>query len=153
MSRSACVSRPRPLSCCARSNAAARIVAIGNRLADRRDLVVGRRLLVLTAIDAELRFDLAQRAFGAVERELQLARFEPDEHVAGPDLGAELHADFADDAGDLAADLRLSGDISVPDRSTSRWTDIRWTVRRLGRDGRRRRGRRARRGRRPAAAA
>ena len=66
------------------------------------------------AVDAELRFDLAQRALGAVERQLQLARLEPDEHVAGPDLGAELHADFADDAGDLAADLGLSGDISVP---------------------------------------
>ena len=64
---------------------------------------------VLPAVDPELRFDLPQRALGAVERELQLARLEPDEHVAGPDLGAELHADVAHDPGDLAADACLIG--------------------------------------------
>ena len=61
------------------------------------------------AIDAELRLDLAQRALRAVERQLQLARLELHQDVAGADLGAELHRHLADDAGDLAADLRLVG--------------------------------------------
>ena len=48
--------------------------------------------LSCAAIDAELRFDLPQRALGAVQRELQLARLEPDEDVSGAHFGAELHA-------------------------------------------------------------
>src|SRR5262249_49545706 len=83
------------------------IVAVGRRLADRRDLIVGRGLAVLRAIDAELRLDLAQRALGALGGELELARLEPRQHVAGPDVGAELHRDLADDAGGFAADPGL----------------------------------------------
>ena len=88
---------------------AARVVTVRGRLAHRRNLVVGRRLLFLQVIDPELRFDLAEGALGAVERQLELARLQPGDHVAGPDLGAELHADVAHDAGDLAADACLLG--------------------------------------------
>ena len=84
----------------------ARVVAVGNLLADRRDLLVRRRLLVPAAVDAELRFHLSQRALRAIHRELQLARLQADEDIAGLHLGAELDAHLADDAGDFAADLR-----------------------------------------------
>jgi hypothetical protein len=52
---------------------------------------------------------LPELAFGAIERELQLARLDVHEHVAGADLASELHGHVANDAGDFAADLRLVG--------------------------------------------
>ena len=106
----------------------ARIVAVRGCLPDARDLFVGRRFLVLRAVDAELRLDLPELALGAVERELQLARIEAHEHVAGPHFGAKLHRHIAHDAGDFAADAGLIGESSVPDRSTSRWIDRRSTL-------------------------
>ena len=87
----------------------ARIVAVRDRLPDRGDLIVGGRLLVLAAIDAELRFDLPQRALGAVDGELQLTRVEADEAVARPHLGAELHRHVEDAAAHFAAHSRLVG--------------------------------------------
>src|SRR5262245_45993390 len=60
-------------------------------------------------IDAELRLDLTQLALGAIDRELQLARLEPDEEVAGAHFGPELHRHVGDDAGDFAADFGLIG--------------------------------------------
>ncbi len=80
-----------------------------SRLAHRCDLVVVERLLVLGPIDPELRFDLAQGAFRPIERELQLARLETNEHVSEAHLRPELHRDLANDAGHLAADSRLIG--------------------------------------------
>ena len=61
------------------------------------------------AVDAELRFDLPEGAFGAVEGELQFARLEPDEDVARADFGSELHGNVPHDARDFAADARLIG--------------------------------------------
>ena len=55
----------------------ARVIAIRRRLPNRRDLIVGRRLFVLEVIDAELRFDLPQRALSAFGGQLELARLEP----------------------------------------------------------------------------
>ena len=63
------------------------VVAIGDRLLDRGDLLVGRGLPVLATLDPQLRFDLTERALGAVERQLQLARVEANERVANLDLG------------------------------------------------------------------
>ena len=60
-------------------------------------------------IDAELGFDLPQLALRAIERELQLLRFDADEHVSGADISAELHGNFVDAAGNFAADLRHVG--------------------------------------------
>ena len=86
-----------------------RVVAVRHRLADRGDLIVGRRLLVLRPVDAQLCLDLAQRALGALEGQRQLPRLEPHQHVADADLAPELDPHLADDAGDLAADARLVG--------------------------------------------
>src|SRR5439155_15378357 len=86
-----------------------RIVVIGDLLADRRNLLVARRPFVVPAVDAELRLHLAQGALRAIQRELQLARLQADEDVAGLDLRAQLHTHFADDSGDFAADLRHVG--------------------------------------------
>src|SRR5439155_17116189 len=68
----------------------ARVIAIRRRLANRRDLVVGRRLFVLEMIDAELRFDLPQRALGAFGGQLELAWLEPHQNIARPYVGPEL---------------------------------------------------------------
>ena len=97
------------MSCLRALERGPRVVAIRHRLAHRRDLLVGRRLLVLRAVDAELRFDLPQRALRPLERERQLARLEAHQHVADAHVAAELNRDLADDAGDLAADARLIG--------------------------------------------
>ena len=123
------------MSCCARSNAARASSRFA--IAWRTDAICssGGGCLSCDAVDAELRLDLAQRALGALERELQLARLEADEHVAGLHLGAELHRHLADDAGDLAADCAWSGESSVPERSTWRWTDMRCTVVAVGGHG------------------
>jgi hypothetical protein len=85
---------------------AAGIVAIGHRLADRRDLFVRGQLAVRRMIDAELRFDLAQLAFRPIERELELLRLDAHEDVAGADLSAELDGNFVHAAGHFTADLR-----------------------------------------------
>jgi len=64
-------------------------------------------LLVLA--HAELRFNLAQRAFGSLQRQCEFSRIELGERVADPHFGAELNRHLANDAGRFAADLGLVG--------------------------------------------
>ena len=92
-----------PLEC------VAGIVTVGGRLFHRRNLIVGGRLPVLRSIDAELRFNLAQRAFRPFERKLELARLEADQRIAGSHFGSKLHRHVDHDAGDFAAHLCLIG--------------------------------------------
>ena len=138
VSRSAWVSRPRPLNCCACSNAlrASSRFAVAWRIDAIWSSAGG--CLSCSVIDAELRLDLAQSAFGAVERQLQLARVEPRDDVAGSDLGARAAPGRRSTMPATSLLIRAcSGEVSVPDRSTSRCTDIRWTGVACGRDRRR----------------
>ncbi len=87
----------------------ARVVPIGCGLANRRDLLVRRRLAILRSLEADLGFDLTQRALGALERELELPRLQSHQDVAGANFRTKLDKNLANDPGDLTADLGLIG--------------------------------------------
>ena len=78
-------------------------------MSDRGDLIVSWWLLVLRAVDAKLCFDLAKRALGAVQRELQLEGLQPHQGIAQSDFGPKLDGHLFDDASDFAADSCLIG--------------------------------------------
>jgi hypothetical protein len=82
------------------------VVTVRARLADGGDVFVRQRFL-LTAGDAELCFDLLERAVGAFEGQRELTRLEADQCVARFHFRAELHGHRAHDAGHLAADFGL----------------------------------------------
>jgi hypothetical protein len=86
-----------------------RIVTIGNRLADRGDLFVMRRLLLARSIDTELGLDLSKSALGAFECKGEFARLQSDQDIPDAHFAAELDRHVDDDACDLTADTSLVG--------------------------------------------
>ncbi len=97
-----------------------RLDAVGGRLgvqvggvgvADRRDLIVGRRVVAIfeRPVHPELGPRLLERAFGAGQRELQFPGLEFHQRGANLDVLANLHQHGAHDAGRLGADPGLVG--------------------------------------------
>ncbi len=85
-----------------------RIVLIGKGHAYDSKLIVGQRIVAVVR-DAQLRLRLFERAFGAVEGKLQLARLDADQDLSPLNRLPQLDADLAHHAGHFAADVRLIG--------------------------------------------
>ena len=85
------------------------ILSIGDGCSDGCDLFVGRYDVRALAVDAELSFRLAERAFRTLNSKLKFPRVQLDEDLAGLDFLAEIGVHAGHCAVYLAADTNLIG--------------------------------------------
>ena len=78
---------------------------------------IAQHALVVRFIESIVSADLRQIGLGVVERDLELARIEPVEHLPGVDVLVVVYRDVLDDAGDVGRNGDLLGvDIGVVGR-------------------------------------